>query len=474
MSTDPQKDSLIGVSVDTRLMSSAASIQDPEFTHDKNSMFVPRGSYSHRIHYGEQLDFSPVNNQCSFGQPIKFRIGQEGKSALVGMELIATWPKIVDNAGGANLHPSEGGYAGAGTFIQWKPYLGENMIGHHEEPNTLTMKHISDPLHEYSALNLHIRRRLCMDDVGSNKRAQYENAVARVSDSTVSTVITTTHLWSFWGLDGENAFHRPFPTHAHGFPFEINFKIPTIAQLVQSDVAAANLIALTASAATGGQPDIFVRCFYINLEKAEKASLANLIHRPKGLTYPVTRVVREARVQFTGNGAQTVDISLKATQNACYCLVGIVRMLDDTKAVGETATHNDTNVPARSTGLVVRRPNFVNFQGIDSWQVMDGAKTYTNRITGRQWRVGNLLSHTTHFKSTPLLNVAVAPLSLKPDIQDAGMGHITFSALTTPIFRLWVPALPSTETGGTRIADVEAWERNLLTMVRGKILVAFQ
>jgi hypothetical protein len=180
-------------------------------------------------------------------------------------------------------------------------------------------------------------------------------------------------------------------------------------------------------------------------------------------------------VQFTGNGAQTVDIQLKSTQNPCYCLVGVIRMLDDTKARGDTATHLDTNAPVRSPGSVVGRPNPFNFQPIDSWQVLDGSKTYTNRTSSRQYRVGTLRGHVKLFKSTPPSgNIAVQHFTLKPDVEDAGLGHITFSALTNPIFRLFVPAIASTETGGTRIADCTAWERNLVSMVRGKIFVHFQ
>lgn len=472
MSSDPQKQQPITVGKDVRLAYARVGVNDAVYLHPNNSAFQPEVPFNVRNYFFETIDVTPVDNASNFGDLARWRFGKEGYSVLQGAELVTTLPRLGD-ALATNIHPGGAGYGGAGgagTFLNWKPFVGECLLGGNDS-NRLFFRYLQNTLREVSPTEIHWKRRLCQDSQGTARRAQYLTAVGATQLSGLIAQIITTKLWLPWASD-EVQYHKPWPMHAFGTPTDMEFRMPALVDLVETDIAtpATNVVALTTGGTVGGQPDCFLRLYYFNHEKTERQKLADLVNRPKGLTYQTCQSVSSSLQTVAGDPLQSVDISLKFSRNPAVFVVATCRMLDDTKSAGQTATHNDTNAPARSVGAIVQRPDPFRLQPVDSWALLDGQNLITPRQSARQFLLSDQTGHANFFPSAAEANLCVVPLSISPCVEDNGLGHTNFNNMNEPILRLFLPAQAATETGGTRVVQVHVFERNKVTGVKNQIV----
>lgn len=469
---DPYKHEAATASKEQRLAARREGGSDAEFLDDVTSFFIPNTSFSKaRPHDVEFVDINPVNDP-KFGQQVKFEIGSEGYAGLVALELHIKLPRLANRlteTNGAYFHPEDGAaYTTAGGLVadilRWVPYVGEQFQG--GENDHLTFSFMNTPIRETTVQQIHNKRVLCAHDKATHKYDNYKNAVGAISDESEVPRRYSALLWTPHGVDGID-YSRIIPMHAFSIPLGVSWKVPKIVDLIQTNILApgTNVVALTENGDLGGQPEVFIRAMYINMEKSERAKLANTVLN-EGLTFKVQQSMTMEKVYVAGDGAKTVEVPLKYAENPVVYMVATVRMVDDTKAVGEEADHATLDRTFNSN--IVQNPDRYNYLPIDSWQLKDANKSLTGKWSAGQWKTSPL-GHTNFFPSTPVCDRAVLTFAVRPGNEAHASGHIGFTHMTDPKLVLELPALPAEEAGGTRVVEVHAFCHNFLTLKKNKM-----
>jgi len=278
-SFDPAKGLVATLGKDRILGYSTVTPQDQDFLDDTRSAFMPIPPSLIRNYFKDYQDVEPVNTP-RFGGKVQFRFGNEGYALLYGLELIVKLPALGDSADG-NLHPDDAAatVAQTGTFINWKPFIGEYFFG--GEDDSLRQKHATETLRDYRPLQAHVKRRIFQNSEGTARRTAYEAAVDRSQSDTEGLAALNNeyiyhNVWCSWQDDLVN-YHQMLPIHAAGLEKELEFRIPALSALVQTDGTIGNVVAKDGPAGSvGAQPEIFLRCHYVTPEAAERALHANM------------------------------------------------------------------------------------------------------------------------------------------------------------------------------------------------------
>ena len=468
---DPLESAQATVGIDQRLQLSRVAIQDAFYLDDSASQLMPVPSKSIRPYTHATRDVMPANvgsSSIAFGQNLTFNIGQEGLPNLYAVELHASLPKLVD-AGAANLHPLDAGYAGAATSIAWVPYVGEKIVSGEEK--VIKWTYGTETLRTYKADNILTKRLLNLDSEGSTVPAAYRNAVGAVSDEANARRYYSTHVWKFWGKD-KPCLEELFPVQAFGQELKLQFKFPALTELVLSDVATtANVVA-----ASGETPKCFVRLHYKVPEKAERSAAANMTLTANGVQRMTMHIANETRTSVTTSARQEVPILIRNSQNPCACITFIVRMAEDLLAFGAVGTNDPAHVPARSVGGLIKRPNWTNFHPWESWQVFDGSSAITDKRNYIDWVNSTINGLSCYFPCDVNSLIGVVPFSDFPAIEEHGMGHVTLTSMNSPRLVVTLPSIASydaNETSSARVIDVMYWERNKVHMIKGNVIRVF-
>lgn len=468
---DPLESAQATIGIDQRLQLARVAVQDAFFLDDSKSLLMPVPTTAIRNYTHATRDVMPANvgsSTIAFGQLLTFNIGQEGLPNIHSIELHVKLPKLVD-AGAANLHPLEGGYAGAATSIAYTPYVCEKCISGEEK--VLKWTYGTETLRTYKADNIFVKRQLNLDSEGSTTAAAYRNAVGALPDEANAQRRYSTQLWLPWGKD-KPCLEQLFPIQAFGQEFKVQFKFPTLAELVISDVATtANVVA-----AAGDSPTCFLRLHYKVPEKAERANLANLTLQGNGFQRNTLHIANETRVTVATSARQEVPILLRNSQNPCACIVFTVRMAEDLLQFGAVGTNDPAHAVPRSVGGLIKRPNWTNFHPWESWQLFDGSSAVTDKRNYVDWVNSTVNGLSNYFPCDLGTYIGVIPLCDFPAVEDHGMGHITITSMTNPRLVVTLPSIASydaNETSSQRVIDVQYWERNKVHMIKGNIIRAY-
>jgi hypothetical protein len=312
---DPQQDQQMSIGMDQRLMLNQVGPLDPEYWSEEDSQFLPKPAMAVRNYVLATKDVLATNNgtvNVGFNSLVTFKFGNEGTPNLLAAELHIKLPQLGDS-GAANLHPLAGGYAGAGTMLRYVPYVAERVLcGQAQEP--ARFRFLNETLRAYTSEGLHIKRALCMDTEGTQKRAAYNNSVGAIPDEATNSLRYRLLVWLPHCGDAADK-NMLLPVQAFATEFTWTFRIPPLLQLVQSDVAHANIVTQPTTTTT---PEMFLRLLYVVTEKAERGTFSNLVLSKRGLTYQTLHIGREQPLLVTGNAASTNNvIQLRGSVNPC-------------------------------------------------------------------------------------------------------------------------------------------------------------
>lgn len=464
------QDLQLTVGLDQRLAMARAAVQDSDFQSETASQFMPKASQNCRNYAIVTKDVLPANNGSAivdWNTWVTFKYGNEGYPNLLGAQLMFTLPRLVD-AGAANLHPSDAAYAGAATFIEWQPFIGELLFG---KADTARQRFSTETLRNLSAEALHIKRALCHDANGTAKRAAYNNSVKALATSAVTPVLPRLPVWLPHSTDDLNV-HQIYPVQAFATENMLQFKMPTLLSVVRSDVATTTNIVGDPSSVTnpdGVKPQVFLRLIFAAVEKAERGTFANMVLSDTGLTYQTMHVAREPSFQTTNTAAHTVTIPIKNSTNPNVFIAFVVRYIDDLKSTGDTAQITDTNTPPRAPAGTIRRPNYLNFQEWNAVALHDGGGRIKEKYSKDELQNCVLTGLSQLFPCDIGTKIGVIPFSLWPSVENHGLGHISMTSLVQPTVRIDLPAVSSKETGATRQIDLFYFHRNWIHMANGAI-----
>lgn len=471
---DPQQDNHLTVGLDQRLALARVTPLDSEFWSEDASQFLPKPFQCIRNFTRVKTDILPVTGTANapFGQFVTFKYGQEGFPNLYGAELHFTLPKL-GNAAQANAHPLDAGYGGAATdYIDWVPYIAEQLYCGREP---VRHRFSTETLRSHTADGLHIKRALCMDTEGTQKRAAYNNCVGAIADSANQIVRYRIQVWLPHGIDDVSK-NQILPVQAFGQEFTLTFKMPTLLQCIQTNIAtpATNIVV----SPTGSVPTVFMRLLYLATEKAERGTFANHVLSAQGLTYMTMHIARETVVTTTGStAAVTVTVPIKNFQNPSVFVAWVIRITDDLKAAGDTATHQDTNAPRprSSAGLIVQAPNPTRFMAWDSYCFFDGGNRITSKRGQDDWQNSTIDGFTNFFPGDFSTNIGAHTFSEHPTVENHGLGHFSFTACSNPMLKIDLPALPTADSNSAAVrqVDVLSYERNKSYMSNGNIVRVF-
>jgi len=470
MSADPQQDQLITIGHDQRLAFGRSGPADSIYLDEQQSQFLPKAAQNIRPYVLDHADVLPAGtsvSQVAFGSQVTFKFGNEGRPNLYAAELHVTLPKLAI----AGVTPS----GGVSTYCRWAPYVAEKIMSGSGDP--IRFKYGTDTLRGYTAEGIHIKRTLCFDSEATTKSAAYKNSVGAIpDDATANARRYRIPLWLPQGTDDVN-FHQMLPVQAFGQEFQVTFKFPALADLIQTDNTIAGVSAVTdATYYTPTQPGVFLRLHYHVPEKAERGAYANMLMSPKGLSFQTMHIARETQYTGIDSTLQTVKIPIKNSTNPCVFVVAGIRFADDLKAVGAASTSGatDTNVPPRAINASVCNPDWTRWQVWNAHSINDGGNRTTPKRGYDDWQNSVVNGISCYFPCDITTNLLIVPFSAFPRIENAGMGHMTLTTLNSPA--LWID-LPATSTSAplehanqTRVVDVFYFERNTVHMKNGNVI----
>lgn len=473
---DPQQDLRMTVGLDQRLALARVTPLDSEFWSETSSQFLPKPFQTIRNFTRQTTDILPITGTASspFGQYVTFKFGNEGFPNLYGAELHITLPKLVNPSGGS-LHPDEVGYTGGATdYIRWVPYVAEKFLAGSGE--SAKYRFSTETLRSHVAEGLHVKRALCMDTEGTQKRAAYNNCVGAIPDAASATTRYRIQLWLPHCTDDVNK-NQILPVQAFAQEFQLSFKVPSLLSLIQANITdnlgSAVLSSAIVTSPLNTHPQIFMRLLYLVTEKAERGTFANQVLSPQGLTYMTMHVARETSVTTTGStAAVSVTVPIKNSTNPAAFCAWIVRITADLQDVGAIATHQDTNSPLRAVAGIIKRPNWTNFLPWDSYCFFDGGNRITDKRGQDDWQNSTVNGFTCFFPGDFSTNIGVHTFTEHPTVENHGLGHISFTAFQSAKLILDLPALPAgdSSTSAVRQVDLMYFERNKCFMSNGNIV----
>lgn len=459
------------VSIDQELAYRVLAPQSAEYLHQTDTLHAMRKGYQSFKNYSLGfVDVQPVQTTPTWGQEVEIRYGNEGYGLLVAAELIYAMPELRDSAA-SNKNPADATYAGAATFLNWKPYVGELLCGN---PNERFEQGIATtPLRHYRALGIHCKRAVSMNTYNGERAAYNERVGANPTTHTGGEIIIhDVHLP--WAKDMYDRNHG-MPMHAFGSEFYMRWKLPSLRELVQTDLAHANI----ASSAVG--PTIRLRLHYVYTERAERAFQASNVISQTGHSYLSHHIAHETAKTSIADVATTqvneVSIEIKNNQQPCSFIMFVVRAEEDLLQVGEAGT-NDTNSPPRTVGAVVRRPDPFRFLPWNKcWLNDTSGNRLTSEITRGYWRLSSCHGFTRYFPNADRIqNIGIIPFGHFPSQEGLTSGQMPFKVMNQPTLVVELPALvdQTAADGGvgepagvTRRIDVMYIEPNTTTAKNG-------
>lgn len=447
------------IGLDQRLALVKVTPLASEFWSETNTQFLPKPAQAVRNFVRHKTDVYPVGGtvQVDWGQLVTFRYGQDGYPNLIAAELHFKLPKLVTTTY-SSAHPLDAGYAGAGSdYLQWLPYIAEHLFCGADLANGVRHQFGTETTRQYNRDGLHIKRALCMDTEGTQKRAAYNNCVGALADDANVVSYYRIPIWLPHGTDDVNK-NQILPVQAFSQEFSFTFRMPTLLQSIRTNLSTSSIV----TSPLNTKPEVFMRCTYIATEIAERGTFANHVLSADGLTYMTMHIARELAVTLTGLSAGTITIPIKQFMNPSAFVVCAIRIRDDLRACGETADFTDTNSPVRSPGGVVARPNPVNFQKWDSYCFYDGGNRITSKRGQDDWQNSITDGHTCFFPSDFSTNLLVHTFTEHPTIENHSLGHFEFMACVNPMLKVDVPALTGGDSSSSAVrqADLFSYERN--------------
>lgn len=463
-SNDPKFDGRANVSIDQKLAYQVLAPQSAEYLHPTDSLHVMRKGFQKFKNYSlGYVDVAPLQSAANInaGDEIEIRYGNEGFGLLAAAELIFDLPLVTGTAA---------------TYCRWRKNVGEILIGAGNERFEQGLA--STPCREYRALGIHIKRALCQDALGSSERTAYldrcnadngdESAAAgSAARRNCWTTAAPDHcrvihdVWLPWGRDKYDR-NQTMPMHAFGSEFYMRWRLPQLAQLVESDA--------TGGFVKTGSFNIRLRLHYIYTERAERAHAANQVLSSTGHSYLTFHLARETPVTAISDTAQTVPgIDIKNAQSPVSMLVFVVRAEDDLESTGTGIT--DANLTRSPGGVTIEQPNEFNFLSWDScWLTDTAGNKLTAEISRQYMRDSGCFGLSRFFpKQDRVHNIGVIPFGHFPGEEGMTAGQMPFKVMNQPQLHIKLPNISVDGEGPnqTRRIDVFYLEPNTLTAMNG-------
>lgn len=472
LNLDPQQNRLNQDGKEGNLSRYITGIQAADHMDDEATLFTLPAERTSRPYYRDHRDIE-FENTPRFGQKGVFKLKNEGYGLVSGLEFVMKLPRLGDNSQPvATAHPDDVGYGGGGNFLRWQRYIGEFMLGGLD--GKIAWRHGTEYVRTTTPEELHTKRLLCTDDIGTAKRNVYDNAVLRIEQDADEEVWLYIPLWVPWGIDGISLNHQ-WPSHATGVPLSCEINFPRLLQCIQTDVAASNVRVITDGAFDNqGTFTAFIRAHYNVVSVVERNEWANKTFEIGGLANRVLHSVSEQKVTTTQTGAHTVKIDLEASLNPIVFMVASVRMADDNKEVGVAHEAADVRADPRSVGGVIARPDWLRKLPIDAWYLLDNGQRISPVFSSGYYN-NSTFGHCSMFPSSaPGPEHAVVSFSWAPYLEEHGLGHQMPTASTKLQLALELPALPTAEAAlTTREVVLHTYERNRVALERGHFRVDY-
>jgi hypothetical protein len=419
-------------------------------------------------------DIAPERDGSNrFGDNVVIRFGQEFPGANVGQELHIRLPRLrrTDHTfTSANGNPRDAGYVGAGgsadDFLQWKRNVGELVVFGGLSQYLEQTHGPTEILDRRRAWMVHIKRRLCDDDIRSAFRTAYLNAMG--GDRRLNTDVAIdliVRLPAPWAPDCGESFDRYLPQQAYAEQFEYRFPLPPLNELCDHRMLDAptstsyrQLSDCINTSLSEFFPRMALRTEFFNTDPDQKNADAQLVIN-QGVSLKVHRMVAERSFEVDANNAATEHaIEIEAPKMPVAYIVAVVNYLDDLRPTGQVATaaHGETDLSKKRTALingvqVLVRPDPFNFIPPVSWHIQDNSERITNIHDMHWWLNSAHGGYTTRFPSTPTEKFAVICPSTRPDSEKDTFGFIDHTTMHKPRFYITIPGNDANNSGQRRV-----------------------
>lgn len=430
---------------------------DDEYLSENVSLFKPDTSVIKVKNYFTQWNDYVHNGTISFGSQLVVHLENLGHAFLVSMTMVWKLPKLVNSAD-SNKHPDDVGSTLPATYIRWVPYIAERIIG--DEDNFLSIEYGTQPIRQYSSLDIHIKRVLCHDGSG-NRRAAYLNSVlpgSNVAGRNANQPLYVYHnVWVPWGPDKRD---NQCWLARYALPLPITFKqrVPNLRNLIQTNVANASTI-VADPAGDSTTPTLSIRLGHIYTETGERAGGA-LESFADAITYKTIHTVREAPKVSISSAAQLVTFNIERSTNPATMICLVVREMNDVGPCEGSAT-----------GSNITDPDWTRFLPWDWYELQDSGKRFSNRVTYERWMNDPMHGYTHYFHGEYPNNIICIPLNEHPMDEQNCFGHITTK--NAHQFQVAIQ-LPAHTSANLRQIDCVVFEHHLVYQEAGHLWKAFR
>ena len=445
---------------DDRLGLNRIDIVDPQYQDEENSLFHRSEPLNFRNSFVHWTD-NRLNETVQFGTRITQTFGGRSFSTQLAQEQVIVLPRLVDS-GAANTHPSDAAYignGGLGTFLDWVPFIGERI---QSDESGRVVYSVDSPLRKTSSLGTHVKRTLCQD-TGHNIRTAYLNAVRPNATSAATSLLFVVPCWMPWSKDGID-YEAVFPMHILPNVVVVDWDMPRLLLLIQTDVAAGNVIVDP----NGNGISLMLRDTFVTMEKGERATHAMATLQMHGTSWAVTHIHQERAKQSINADAQDVIIQMQAARLPTTHTAVVVLYRDDIKAVGVASDFVD---PVRSPAGVVIRPDWTNFLPITDVTLLENNVAASDVMSKVYWDTSLINGYVSRFKGTYGTNIAVLTYNISPANEVEGLGHVNFNSMQNPEMRISLPAAP---VGSVRQIDILHFTRNTLVVEQGTVYLGYK
>lgn len=404
-----------------------------------------------------------------FGDRVVFKFGQEFPGAIVGQEFIVRLPKLFRTDGAftpANGNPQDAGYVAAGgdagDFLQWRPNIGELLIGGLNE--YLEQKHGQEVLDRIRPLEISVRRRLIDNDNATSTRTAYLNGIGGSAPlATNQPIDLIIRINTPWGAANKPLnVNRYWPTHAFSLDMEYSFRLPPLNELTHARFLAPGIDVSSINVSTQAlMPSLFLRNHFFNTPQDQKQ--LDVMATMNGIRLKVNRMITERTYEFDANAASEVEVTidLESAKLPVAYVVATLRYKDDTRKTGEIAAFTDLepDLLKKRTFLkggqeVLVRPNQHRFLPITRWWIQDQSERHTDVKDMHTWLNSGMEGFSCLFPSTPTEQFAVIAASTAPADEENCFGHFDFTTFHKPRLHLVLPPNDANNASQRRVVNV--------------------